>query len=143
MFRYLFLLFIVMPIFELYTLIKVGSVWGAWPTIFLVVGAAFAGATVLRWQGVVTWQKVSTTMARGQLPAHDMVEGVLLFAAGIFLLTPGFITDIVALLLLVSPVRRGLASWVLRRLFVIRPPSATPPGRRDHVIIDGQYRREE
>ena len=144
MFRSLFVLFIVIPIIELYLLIKVGNLLGAWPTIFLVVGAAFAGATVLRWQGVVTWQKVNSTMTRGQLPAQDMIEGVLLFVAGIFLLTPGFITDMVALILLISPARRTLAGWMLSRLFVIRPPSATSAAeRRNPTIIDGQYRREE
>lgn len=145
MFKNLFWLFLIVPIVELYLLIKVGGVLGAWPTIGLVLGAAVTGAAVLRWQGVVTWQRISVTMARGQLPARDMVEGVLLFAAGILLLTPGFLSDIVALSLLVNPVRRVLAGWVLSRMFLIRPP-VTPPssaGRRDNVIIDGQYRRED
>ena len=83
----LFLLFLLVPLVEIYFLIKVGSLIGAIPTIALVVFTALLGAMLLRFQGWATVQRTRTTMARGELPALEMLEGVLLLFAGALLLT--------------------------------------------------------
>ncbi len=117
-FRILFLLFLGIPILEIYLLIQVGESIGALPTIFMVVFTAVLGVALLRWQGLVTLSKVQAAMARGELPAMAMIEGMFLLVAGALLLTPGFFTDGIGFALLVPPIRQFLAqSLLLRGMF--------------------------
>jgi len=141
----LFLLFLVIPLVEIYFLIKVGNVIGAIPTIALVVFTALLGAMLLRFQGWVTLQRTRLTMAQGQLPALEMLEGVLLLFAGALLLTPGFVTDAIGFALLLPPLRKALIHWFLKRSDVHfqqfgGPPGAPSGGRH---TIEGEYRRED
>ncbi|EGL54035.1 FxsA cytoplasmic membrane protein [Methylophaga aminisulfidivorans MP] len=106
MFRFLFLLFLIIPIVEIYVLIQVGDVIGALPTIFLVVATAVLGAFLLRLQGFQTLQRAQQSLASGQIPATEMLEGVCLVIAGAMLLTPGFVTDTLGFLLLIPNIRR-------------------------------------
>jgi UPF0716 protein FxsA len=134
------LAFIAVPLVELYVLIQVGSVIGALPTISLCVLSAVAGAALIRHQGLVTLMRVRTSLDRGELPAVELVEGVLLLIAGAMLLTPGFLTDIVGFVLLVPPVRRALAvRFIASRSVRMAPdgrPAAGSPG-----VIEGEFRR--
>lgn len=114
-FQILLLAFLLIPVLEIYLLIKVGSIIGAVPTILIVVFTAVLGAYLLRMQGFATMTRLQTSVAQGQLPAATMVEGALLLLAGALLLTPGFFTDAVGFILLVPPLRRRLAEWLLRR----------------------------
>ncbi|MCW9023543.1 MAG: FxsA family protein [Gammaproteobacteria bacterium] len=114
-FRILFLLFLTIPLIEIYLLIQVGEVIGALSTVFLVVATAVLGVWLLRWQGLMTMTKVQTTLARGELPALPMIEGVTLLIAGALLLTPGFFTDAIGFTLLVPPLRQKLAQALLRQ----------------------------
>ena len=147
----LFLLFLIVPIVEIYLLIKVGGVIGAFSTIFLVIFTAVLGAFLLRQQGFATMQRVQQSLAQGQLPAMAMLEGLVLLIAGALLLTPGFFTDTIGFLCLVPPMRR----WMIRRLMQnvlvkgFGPASGPqhdgssqepPPGSR---VIEGEYRRED
>ena len=81
----LLVLFLAVPLVEIYLLIKIGGVIGAWPTVALVVGTAVAGAGLLRWQGMATLLRVRQSLERGELPALPMLEGVLLLIAGALL----------------------------------------------------------
>jgi len=114
-FRTLFLLFLTIPLIEIYLLIQVGEVIGALPTIFMVVFTAVLGVALLRWQGLVTLTRMQASMARGELPAIAMIEGVFLLVAGALLLTPGFFTDGIGFALLIPPIRRFLAQNLLMR----------------------------
>lgn len=144
-FAVLFLLLLLVPLVEIYFLIKVGQLIGAIPTIALVVFTALLGAMLLRFQGWTTLQRTRMTMARGQVPALEMMEGVLLVLAGILLLTPGFFTDVIGFLLLVPPLRQALVRVFLRRAQVDAqvPPGAGPVHRRETRTIEGEYRRED
>ncbi len=146
-FAVLFLLLLLVPLVEIYFLIQVGSVIGVIPTIALVVFTALLGAMLLRFQGWTTLQRIRATLAQGQLPALELMEGVLLLLAGILLLTPGFLTDAVGFLLLVPPLRRVLIRWFLSRaeLRSQPPPGATDGSRhpRDPYTIEGEYRRDD
>ena len=115
MFRSLFLLFLIVPLVEIYFLIQVGEVIGAGWTVFAVVGTAILGAFLLRIQGASTMLRAQSSMMSGQLPAMEMFEGIALAASGLFLLTPGFVTDAFGLILLTPPLRRTLIGWVMRR----------------------------
>lgn len=114
MFRLLFILFLVVPLVEIFFLIQVGQVIGAGWTIFLVVATAVIGAFLLRLQGFQTLHRAQRTMQQGQLPATEMLEGLCLLVSGALLLTPGFVTDAMGFLLLVPPVRQVLIAQMLK-----------------------------
>ncbi len=126
-FRYLFLLFLLIPLVEIYFLIQVGRVIGAGWTVFFVVFTAVLGAALLRAQGLSTLARVQHSLEQGRLPAVALLEGLMLLVAGALLLTPGFVTDAVGFLLLVPPLRREAARWLIRRgLFAAGfPPERT------------------
>ena len=114
----LFLIFLIVPLIEIYLLIKIGSVVGAGTTIFLVVFTAVLGAFLVRTQGFSTLASVQMQLARGQIPALEIVEGLCLFIAGALLLTPGFFTDAIGFILLTPPLRRLIIhSMIDRGLF--------------------------
>ena len=147
MFRILFLLFLVVPLVEIFFLIQVGQVIGAGWTIFLVVATAVIGAFLLRLQGFQTLQRAQTSMARGEIPAMEMLEGLCLLVSGALLLTPGFVTDTLGFLLLVPPVRQIMIGQMLKNSQMIfsRRSSAhfqqrySDSGkRRDESVIEGE-----
>ena len=108
-------LFLVIPIIEIYFLIKVGEVIGAWPTIFLVVATAVIGAALLRQQGLSTLARLQSNMSQGKIPAQEMVEGVLLAVGGALLMTPGFVTDAIGFLCLLPFSRKFIAGKIMER----------------------------
>jgi UPF0716 protein FxsA len=110
---YLFVLIAGISTAELYVLIQVGSQIGAAATIFLTVLTAMVGASLVRSQGLQTAFEVQRKMSQGQMPAGEMISGLLLVLAGIFLVMPGFITDFVGMLFLLPPLRRLLAAKIL------------------------------
>lgn len=140
---------------EIYLLIEVGGLIGALPTIFLVIFTAVLGIFLLRVQGFSTLQKVRRSLARGEIPATAMLEGMVLMLAGVLLVLPGFFTDTVGFLLLVPPLRRRLAGWLLARGLVqaaVGPASqsgtssssgASPKVSHDPRTLEGDYRRED
>lgn len=108
----LFLCFTLIPVFELYLLIQVGSVIGGMNTILLVILTGFAGAWLARMEGMNTMLKLRTNLSQGLMPAEELIDAVIIFAAGIVLITPGLITDIFGLLLLWPPSR----NWCKRMM---------------------------
>ena len=116
MFRVLFLLFIIIPIIEIAVLMQVGALLGLWPTIAIVIASAWLGAKYVRQQGLATMQSVQTKMAQGEMPSTEIVTGLLLLVAGVLLVTPGFVTDIFGLSLLIPAVRNSLIGAVQKHL---------------------------
>ena len=117
-FRILFLLFLSIPILEIYLLLKVGGSIGVLPTVALVVLTAVAGVWLLRLQGFATLSKAQQSMARGEMPATTMLEGLMLFIAGALLLTPGFFTDAIGFLFLIPVTRQWIAQSILKNAIV-------------------------
>lgn len=115
MFQVLFIALVTVPILEIYLLFQVGGIIGVGWTILIVIGTAILGASLLRQQGFATWARLNQSMAQGQLPPTILVEGILLLLSGAFLLTPGFFTDAIGFLFLMPPVRKVIASSLLRR----------------------------
>lgn len=108
-------LFIVVPLAELYVILKVGDAIGAIWTILLLAAGSVLGAILLRVQGRSVWRRFNEALADGKMPHREVIDGVLVVFGGAFLITPGFITDVVGILLLVPPTRA-----VIRRLLVSR-----------------------
>jgi UPF0716 protein FxsA len=113
---YLVLLFTILPALELALLIKVGSHIGALNTIFIVIGIGVVGAALARYEGFRVLMKVQDSLQRGIMPNAEILDGFMVLAGGIALLTPGFITDVLGLLLL-FPVTRAGIKWLVRRKF--------------------------
>jgi UPF0716 protein FxsA len=110
------LVFIVVPIAELYVILKVGDAIGAVPTILLLAADSVLGSVLLRQQGRTVWQRFNETLAAGGMPHREVLDGVLVIFGGAFLITPGFISDIVGLILLIPPSRSVVRRIVVRRL---------------------------
>ena len=106
MFLKLFLAFTLIPVIEIYLLIKLGSSLGALNTVILVIGTGITGAYLARLQGMQTMLRVRTSLQQGLMPTEDLIDALIIFAAGIVLLTPGFLTDLAGLLLLFPATRR-------------------------------------
>jgi UPF0716 protein FxsA len=122
------LLFIAVPIVEMWILIQVGGEIGALPTIGLVVLTATIGLSLLKRQGFSTLMSARAKMDQGRIPAGELVSGVMLAVGGALLLTPGFVTDVVGFLLLVPATRR----WVLRQII---------ERYRGKIVIEGEYQQ--
>ena len=136
----LVLLFIVVPIAEIYVIIQVGQAIGILWTILLLIADSIIGARLLSWQGRRAWLRFQEAVAKGRVPHREVMDGVLIIVGGAFLLAPGFITDIVGAILLIPPtrslVRRVLARAIIARRFrVFRMaggwPGSRPPRRPD------------
>ncbi|MEK9772856.1 MAG: FxsA family protein [Opitutae bacterium] len=114
MFGRMLLLFIFLPMIELYLLIMLGSRIGPMPTIGLIVLTGILGATLARQQGISVLSKIQGEMASGKPPTQELVEGALILVGGIVLLTPGIITDIFGFSLLVPPIRKAICRSLTR-----------------------------
>ncbi|MFI2811518.1 MULTISPECIES: FxsA family protein [Microbulbifer] len=147
--RPLLLLFIVVPIIEMWLLITVGQQIGALPTIGLVLLTAVVGLAMLRRQGLSTVMRAQQKMQAGELPAREMAEGIFLAVGGALLLTPGFFTDALGFACLVPGLRQLLLGRFLNRVIVVRSYGPRGPGagpyRRpgDDDIIEGDYSRDD
>lgn len=111
----LFLVFLVVPITEIYVLIQIGTVIGAEWTIVGVVSTALIGAWLVRAQGLVTYQRAVQNVKSGETPAVELVEGLFLLVAGALLITPGFVTDAIGFICLIPVLRRALAQLIIMK----------------------------
>ena len=152
--RILFALFIAIPILEMVVLIQVGHQIGALWTVVLVLLTAFIGINLLRYQGLSTLSRATWRMQSGQIPAQEMLEGILLAVGGALLLTPGFVTDTIGFLLLVPFTRQFFASRLMGRFKSFASANVTGGGfgagglskgvfntdiNGDQSIIDGEF----
>ena len=126
-----------LPVMEIMTWIKVADLIGAGPTILLSIASFLVGIAILRRQGLALLLDARARMELGELPLQSAFDGLCLSAAGILLIIPGFLSDILALLLLLPPVRLGLRLWVGGKLVVMQ--SAPPPSSSGPVIIEADY----
>jgi UPF0716 protein FxsA len=110
------LILVALPLSELALLIKTGQVVGFWATFAMVVGAGILGAFVLSRQSRGALRRATRAVEQGRPPVADVLDGAFLMMAGMLLITPGFITDFIALLLLIPPLRRVLARWTVGRM---------------------------
>lgn len=112
----LFFGFTLIPVIELYLLIKIGTVIGGLNTILLVILTGFLGAWLARMEGMNTMMRLKTNINQGLMPAEELIDAVIIFVAGVVLITPGLLTDIFGLLLL-WPVTRNKFKRLLRKKF--------------------------
>lgn len=148
------LLFIVVPLAELYLIIEVGSVIGALWTVLLVVLTAVIGVSLLRIQGFATLDRARRNMEAGTLPAMEIMEGMMLAIGGALLITPGFITDTLGFLCLIPFTRRAMIAFLARHSTIRAQGHFTQGGRHhsaDHRgggarqgrTIEGEFQRKD
>lgn len=144
MFPILLLLFTLVPLAEIALLVQLGSQLGFWPTLALVLGTGVAGAALAKWQGLRVLERIQRQLAEGVMPAAEIIDGALLLGAGLLLITPGALTDMAGIALLLPPVRRLVrrlaVDWFAHRVRVRRidPRDATAyhewPSPPRHVV---------
>ena len=135
-FRVLFIAIVVMSFLELYVLIAVVSIVGAFPTVLLIIASAGLGSYLLREQGIATWQRFQETLARQEVPAYELMEGFLILIGGALLLTPGFITDAIGLVCLLPSLRKTMISYIMKYYFIA-------PNAGNDNVLEGEFRKEE
>jgi UPF0716 protein FxsA len=113
---WLFFVFLVVPVVEIFLFVVVGNAIGVWPTLALVLATAFVGSALVSRQGRDTWAKFRAELATGQSPSVTLVHGAMIVVAGALLLTPGFLTDAVGFTLLVPAAREALRGWFVKRM---------------------------
>jgi UPF0716 protein FxsA len=109
-------LFILIPLAELYVILKVGDAIGVLWTILLLAADSVVGSLLLRTQGRAVWRRFNEALAQGRMPHQEVQDGVLVIFGGAFLITPGFITDVFGLLLLLPPTRALIRRWGVRAI---------------------------
>ena len=110
------LLFVVVPFAELFVILQVSHHLGLVPTLALLLAVSFVGAWLVKREGFGVLRRAKARMDMGQVPGRELIDGVLILFAGALLLTPGFLTDLVGILLLLPPVRAGVRAVALRLL---------------------------
>lgn len=138
---FLVVIFIAVPILELWVILEVGGLIGVLPTLVLLVAMSLLGASLLRQQGRDAWRRFNAALAERRFPGREVADGLMITVGGVLLLTPGFVTDGVGLLLLIPPTRavarRLLRAWVGHRFVVVgagamRGGGPQPGPRRDY-----------
>lgn len=146
MFAPLFILLLVVPLLEIYVLIQVGDVIGVPLTILLLIVMSIGGAWLLKREGLATWRRVRLTLSEGRMPTSELTDGAMILFGGALMLTPGFITDIFGLLLILPPTRlplKGAFRKVLGAWFLTSAGGAGKVGRvayGAHVIRSRRVR---
>ncbi|MEI6708866.1 MAG: FxsA family protein [Methylococcales bacterium] len=142
-FQILLLIVLIVPFAEIYLLLEVGGIIGAFPTIVLVVFTAVLGTWLLRQQGFATFRRFQESLARGEIPAYEMIEGPLILVGGALLLTPGFITDIVGLACLIPATRKKIAQYVIEHHLIQPIAGFSQATTSKENILEGEFHREE
>lgn len=120
MFIKLLIIFIFVPLMELYILIEAGRIIGVGPTIGLIITTGIAGAWLARSQGVEILRRIQEETSRGQMPATTLIDGALVLVGGLLLLTPGLFTDLLGFSFLAPATRdlwrKGLSAWLQKHI---------------------------
>ena len=138
----LIVLFIVVPIAELAVLIQIGELIGVWWTIALLMADAVLGAMLARSQGRATWRRFNEALSAGRAPAREVMDGALVIFGGALLLTPGFLSDILGVFLLLPPTRAFVRAVLVRRFLgrmtasMATPRPGGPLGPRPRQAYD-------
>lgn len=146
-----FALVLAVPVIEIATIISVGKVIGAWPTVALLVAESLLGAWLVKREGVRTWSALQGALSAGRAPSRELADASLVLVGGTLLLTPGFLSDVLGFFLLAPPTRplarRLLQAVIARRLLGAGsgphvPPggnkTSPPPGSGEGDVIEGE-----
>ncbi|SJM93063.1 FxsA cytoplasmic membrane protein [Crenothrix polyspora] len=142
-FQIIFIIVLIIPFAEIYLLLQVGGIIGAFPTIFLVVFTAVLGSWLLKQQGFATLQRFQASLAQGTLPAYELLEGVLILLGGALLLTPGFITDMIGFACLIPQLRGKIVKYVVDNKLIQTIHPFQPAKAAEKDVLEGEFRKED
>ena len=142
-FSILFLALLTVPVFEIYLLIKVGAQIGPGYTILLVFVTAILGAYLLRMQGLSTFARAQDSLKKNEMPAMEMMEGLILLFTGALLLTPGFFTDTIGFLCLIPVIRQFLVKKMISKFTVIQATNTHTETKTESKTIEGEFWRDD
>lgn len=117
--RILFAVFMIVPLIEIAFFVVIGNTIGLWPTLAGVLITAVAGSLILRWQGLQLLNEIRSSMGQGRLPARALADAMMVAVAGVLLLTPGYFSDLIGILLLIPPVRTLIYRFLASRVQVV------------------------
>jgi UPF0716 protein FxsA len=157
MLRWLLFAFTIVPIIELFLLIQVGQWIGVWPTVGIILVTGVVGAFLAKAQGLFAVAQLKGAVVQGRLPGRELLNAALVVIGGSMLVTPGVVTDVVGILLLLPPTRAlvavGVGAWLKRRIHVQVggfeagwPGQGFPgprPGRPGEDVVEGEFRRSD
>jgi UPF0716 protein FxsA len=112
----IFLLFLIVPFVELYVILQVSHAIGGLNTIAVLVVMSMVGAALVKREGLAVLRRLQQRVKAGQMPGRELIDGVLVLLAGALMLTPGFLSDVFGILLLLPPVRAAMRAYAIRRL---------------------------
>lgn len=147
----LLIVFLLVPVVEIWLFVRVGEIIGAWQTVGLVIAMAVIGAILIRVQGFAVLNRARAALDAGEFPTTALFDGLFLLIAGFLLITPGFMTDILGILLFIPPLRRwfgaALWAWISRRPGVVIHSSGHSSGHsagrsgsgRSGIVVEGSY----
>jgi UPF0716 protein FxsA len=138
------LILLIIPFVELYLLLEVGSFLGIFPTIFMIIFTGALGVWLFRQQGFTTLKRFQDSVAKGEVPAYEMIEGPILLLGGALLVAPGFFTDILGFACLIPAIRKAIAKYVIEHYMVTTPagsPFSQPP--KERAALEGEFRKED
>jgi UPF0716 protein FxsA len=130
--------FVIVPIVEIYVIIQVGQAIGAWWTILLLIADSIFGSWLIAHEGRRAWQALTVALSSGRMPSRELADGALILIGGTLMLSPGFVTDAVGILLIL-PFTRPFARAALTRVVARRLLTATRPGPGSHgPVVQGE-----
>ena len=137
----LLLAFVVLPVLEIYAIIQVGQVIGAWWTVLLLIADAVVGSWLVKREGARAWRALRDALGSGRMPAKELADGVLIVIGGTLMISPGFVTDVVGFALILPftrPVARRLLTTVVAKRLVVVPGNAAHPGTGQGPVVRGE-----
>jgi len=137
----LLVLFVVVPLVEIYLMIQVGQVIGAWTTILLLIADSVLGGYLIKREGSRAWQSLRAALQSHKMPARELADGALILIGGTLLLTPGFLTDAVGFFLILPftrPLARRLLTEFITKKFLGGPPAGTQQRPGPGSVIQGE-----
>jgi UPF0716 protein FxsA len=140
--RYFFFLFLLLPVLEIIVLIQIGDEIGALPTVGWLICSALLGLALMRRQSYSTLLQARQKLEQGQVPALEMVEGLIIAFGGLLLIIPGFITDVMALFCLLPPLRRAIGKVWLKGVVIVGGATSSHYQTRSHDVIEGEFERD-
>ena len=135
-----FILMFLMPFLEIFLIIEIGQYFGAMNTIIMILATAILGAVLVRIEGLSTLSRIKSSVQSGELPTIELISGGILIISAVVLLMPGFITDVLGLVLMSPSLRRRVASMVAQKLFTRQERSS---GANSGKIIDTEFKVED
>ena len=138
------LILLIIPFVELYLLLEVGSFLGVFPTIFMIIFTGVLGVRLFRQQGFTTLKRFQDTVARGEIPAYEMIEGPILLIGGVLLIAPGFFTDILGFACLIPSARKAIAKYIIEH-YLVTSQRGTPfsQSTQQRAAIEGEFKKEK